>query len=91
MLCQDALDQGWRHFKMKVGGDHQDDLRRASILREMIGPKLKLMMDANQVWGVDEAIKKMGDLGNYDPWWIEEPTSPDDVMDFAKIKKDNKY
>ena len=88
MLCQDALDQGWRHFKMKVGGDHQDDLRRASILREMIGPKLKLMMDANQVWGVDEAIKKMGDLGNYDPWWIEEPTSPDDVLGHARIAKE---
>ena len=87
-LCQGALDQGWTHFKMKVGGDHQDDLRRASILREMIGPKLKLMMDANQVWGVDETIQKMGDLGKYDPWWIEEPTSPDDILGHARIAKE---
>ena len=87
-LCQGALDQGWTHFKMKVGGDHQDDLRRASILREMIGPNLKLMMDANQVWGVDETIQKMGDLGKYDPWWIEEPTSPDDILGHARIAKE---
>ena len=87
-LCQDALDQGWTHFKMKVGGDHQDDLRRASILREMIGPKLKLMMDANQVWGVDETIKKMGDLSKYDPWCIEEPPIPDDILGHARIAKE---
>ena len=87
-LCQDALDQGWTHFKMKVGGDHQDDLRRASILREMIGPNLKLMMDANQVWGVDETIRKMGDLGKYDPWWIEEPTSPDDIIGHSRIARE---
>ena len=87
-LCQDALDQGWTHFKMKVGGDHQDDLRRASILRDMIGPNLKLMMDANQVWGVDETIRKMDDLGKYDPWWIEEPTSPDDIIGHSRIARE---
>jgi len=87
-LCSDALAEGWSHFKMKCGGDHADDMRRASILREMIGNDRKLMMDANQVWGVEETIKKMGDLAKYDPWWIEEPTSPDDILGHARIAKE---
>jgi L-fuconate dehydratase len=87
-LCRDAIDEGWSHFKMKVGGPIEDDLRRAAILREEIGPKRKLMMDANQVWGVGEAISKMKRLAEYDPWWIEEPTSPDDILGHAKIARE---
>ena len=87
-LCQAAIAEGWSHFKMKVGGDLQDDLRRAAILREEIGPDRKLMMDANQVWGVTEAIANMKALGRFDPWWIEEPTSPDDVLGHARIARE---
>ena len=87
-LCADALAEGWSHFKMKVGGNHQDDIRRATILREMIGDGRKLMMDANQVWGVEETIEKMADLAKFDPWWIEEPTSPDDILGHARIARE---
>lgn len=87
-LCQAAIAEGWSHFKMKVGGDLQDDLRRAAILREEIGPDRKLMMDANQVWGVTEAIANMKALARFDPWWIEEPTSPDDILGHARIARE---
>lgn len=87
-LCTEALAEGWSHFKMKCGGDHADDIRRASILRGMIGNDRKLMMDANQVWGVEETIRKMADLAEFDPWWIEEPTSPDDILGHARIAKE---
>lgn len=87
-LCSEALAEGWSHFKMKVGGDHANDMRRASILREMIGNERKLMMDANQVWGVEETIRKMRELAKFDPWWIEEPTSPDDILGHARIARE---
>ena len=87
-LCQAAIAEGWSHFKMKVGGDLQDDIRRAAILREEIGPERKLMMDANQVWGVTEAIANMKALARFDPWWIEEPTNPDDVLGHARIARE---
>lgn len=84
-LVREALAAGWSHFKMKVGGDPADDIRRAALLRQEIGPGRKLMMDANQVWGVDQAIRQMRDLARFDPWWIEEPTSPDDILGHAAI------
>lgn len=85
-LCAEAIAQGWTHFKIKVGADHQDDLRRCTVIREEIGPR-QLMMDANQRWDVDEAIANMNALGKFDPSWIEEPTSPDDVLGHATIRK----
>lgn len=84
-LCREAVGAGWTHLKIKVGRNIEDDLRRASIIREEIGPERKLMMDANQVWEVEEAITNMRLLAKYDPWWIEEPTSPDDVLGHATI------
>jgi L-fuconate dehydratase len=84
-LVREGLAEGWTHFKMKVGRDLQDDIRRAGIIREEIGPDNKLMMDANQIWDVDQAIDWMKELTAFDPWWIEEPTSPDDVLGHAKI------
>ena len=87
MLCREALAQGWSHFKIKVGRDLRDDLRRLSIIREEIGAERKLMLDANQVWDVDEAIANMRELARFDPWWIEEPTSPDDVLGHATIAR----
>ena len=86
-LVREALAEGWTHFKLKVGADPADDLRRAALLREEIGEGSKLMLDANQVWDVDEAIEAMRLLGRFDPWWIEEPTSPDDVLGHAAIAR----
>ena len=86
-LAREAVAEGWEHVKIKVGLDVEDDARRAAIVREEIGPKRKLMMDANQVWDVDEAIENMEILRQFDPYWIEEPTSPDDVLGHAAIAK----
>lgn len=86
-LCRDALAGGWSMFKIKVGRDIEDDIRRATIIREEIGWKRKLMMDANQFWDVGEAIEHMRRLARFDPWWIEEPTSPDDVLGHAAIAR----
>jgi L-fuconate dehydratase len=85
-LCREAIGQGWTHFKIKVGADLTDDIRRCVIIREEIGDR-KLMMDANQRWDVDEAIANMRQLARFDPWWIEEPTSPDDVLGHAAIAR----
>jgi L-fuconate dehydratase len=86
-LCREAIEAGWTHFKMKVGSNIEDDARRATLIREEIGPNRKLMMDANQVWDVGQAIENMERLKEFDPWWIEEPTSPDDVLGHAMIAR----
>ncbi len=86
-LCREGIAAGWNHFKIKVGADHADDLRRAALIRREIGPGRKLMMDANQRWDVGEAITKMRELAAVNPWWIEEPTSPDDVLGHAAIAR----
>ncbi len=85
-LCREAVNKGWTHVKIKVGRDIDDDLRRARIVREEIGDR-KLMMDANQVWDVGEAIANTKRLATFDPYWMEEPTSPDDVLGHAAIAK----
>jgi L-fuconate dehydratase len=81
------MAEGWSHFKIKVGRDLADDVRRAAIIRDEIGRGRKLMMDANQVWDVGDAIANMKELASFDPWWIEEPTSPDDVLGHAAIAR----
>jgi len=86
-LVRAGLDQGWTHFKMKVGKNLDDDLRRAKLIRNEIGWDHKLMMDANQVWDVSEAIRCMKELARFRPHWIEEPTSPDDVLGHARIAR----
>ncbi|NUP95745.1 MAG: L-fuconate dehydratase [Planctomycetaceae bacterium] len=86
-LCRKGIAEGWNHFKIKVGADLADDLRRAAIVREEIGPRRKLMFDANQRWDVGAAIENMKELARFDPWWIEEPTSPDDVLGHAAIAR----
>ena len=86
-LCRQAIAEGWTHFKIKVGRNLEDDIRRSQIIRQEIGPDRKLMMDANQVWDVGEAIANMKHLAQFDPWWIEEPTSPDDVLGHAAIAR----
>lgn len=84
-LCREAMAQGWTRFKMKVGADLADDVRRAAIIRDVIGPDRMLAIDANQRWGVDEAIAWVGELAPFSPYWIEEPTSPDDILGHARI------
>jgi L-fuconate dehydratase len=86
-LTRQAYAEGWRAMKMKVGGPIDDDVRRARIIREEIGPDALLMMDANQVWDVDEAIANMTRLVEFDPYWIEEPTHADDVLGHARIAR----
>lgn len=87
-LCRASLAAGWTAFKMKVGRDVEDDLRRGRIVREEIGPDRILMVDANQVWDVDEAIAHVRALAELNPLWIEEPTSPDDVLGHARIRRE---
>jgi L-fuconate dehydratase len=85
-LVAAALDEGFDALKMKVGRNLDDDDRRAALMRSALGPDRRLMMDANQAWGVGEAIAAMERLARHDPWWIEEPTSPDDVLGHAAIR-----
>ena len=86
--CRRAVADGWTHMKMKVGADIDDDVRRAALIREEIGPERFLMMDANQVWDVEQAIVATRRLTEFDPWWMEEPTSPDDVLGHARIARE---
>jgi L-fuconate dehydratase len=86
-LLRQAVGEGWTHFKMKVGRSLEDDVRRAALIREEIGWGRALMMDANQVWDVRQAIEWMKELSKFEPLWIEEPTSPDDVLGHAAVAR----
>ncbi|NIK58535.1 L-fuconate dehydratase [Kribbella shirazensis] len=86
-LCEEAVAAGYKHVKLKVGADLDDDIRRCGIAREVLGPDGHLMIDANQVWEVHEAIEWVKALAEFDPLWIEEPTSPDDILGHAAIRK----
>ncbi|WP_061293332.1 enolase C-terminal domain-like protein [Herbidospora cretacea] len=85
-LIREGVAEGWTHVKLKVGANVDDDLRRLAIAREELGDR-NLMIDANQVWDVPEAITWVNRLAAYEPLWIEEPTSPDDVLGHAAIRK----
>jgi L-fuconate dehydratase len=84
--AREALAEGFNHLKLKVGGDLDTDLRRARIVRAAIGPEHLLSLDANQAWGVDQAIHAIRTLSEVDPCWIEEPTSPDDILGHGRIR-----
>ncbi|HEX4057200.1 MAG TPA: L-fuconate dehydratase [Galbitalea sp.] len=86
-LLQEAVDEGYQHVKLKVGASREEDVRRLGIAREVVGWEAKIMIDANQVWDVPEAIEWIGELAQFKPLWIEEPTSPDDVLGHAAIRK----
>ncbi|XP_035271588.1 mitochondrial enolase superfamily member 1 isoform X2 [Anguilla rostrata] len=86
-LCTEALRDGWTRFKVKVGEDLQDDVRRCALIRQIIGPSSTLMIDANQRWDVGEAVTWVTRLAEFKPLWIEEPTSPDDILGHATISK----
>jgi L-fuconate dehydratase len=86
-LCRSSLAEGWTSFKTKVGIDVASDVRRCEVMREELGDNVQLMADANQVWDVQQAIAWMKPLQRFDLRWIEEPTSPDDVLGHATIRK----
>ena len=86
-LVREAVDAGFSHIKLKVGRDLADDVRRLRIAREELGPDRHLMIDANQVWDVDQAIEWLPHLAFARPWFIEEPTSPDDIAGHRRIRE----
>lgn len=83
--CTDLKNRGWSHFKIKVGRDLNDDLRRCSVLRREMGDDAHMMIDANQVWDVPQAIEWIKHLAPFRPWFVEEPTSPDDILGHRAI------
>jgi L-fuconate dehydratase len=83
--CREAARGGWPGVKLKVGRDPVRDLARGRIAREELGPRARVMLDANQVWEVGEAIANARRLAEVDPWWLEEPTSPDDILGHRKV------
>jgi L-fuconate dehydratase len=85
-LLKEAVDAGYKYVKLKVGQDIDEDIRRLTIAREVIGWDINLMIDANQVWDVPQAIDWVRRLAEFRPLWIEEPTSPDDVLGHAAIR-----
>jgi L-fuconate dehydratase len=86
-LCREAVADGFTQIKLKVGADLQDDLRRMRIAREVCGPGIRIAVDANQRWDVGAAVEWVRALQPFDPWWVEEPTSPDDVVGHAEIAR----
>ena len=86
-LARQAVADGFRQIKLKVGADRADDVRRFALARAVVGPEVRIAVDANQRWDVAEAIDWMTALAPYDPWWIEEPTSPDDILGHAAIRR----
>ena len=86
-LCREAVAEGFTQIKLKVGADLEDDRRRMRIARETVGPDIRIAVDANQRWDVGTAIDWVRALAGFDPWWVEEPTSPDDVLGLAAIAR----
>ena len=86
-LCREAVADGFEMIKLKVGADPAEDVRRLQLAREAVGPDFPIGIDANQIWGVAEAVSWIGKLAAYDPYWIEEPTSPDDILGHAAIRR----
>ncbi|GAA4582359.1 mandelate racemase [Planotetraspora phitsanulokensis] len=86
-LCKEALADGFTQIKLKVGADLDDDIRRMRVAREVCGVGFPIAVDANQRWDVDTAVQWVEALAEFDPWWVEEPTSPDDVLGHAAIAR----
>lgn len=86
-LAQEAVAEGFSQIKLKVGGNLEDDIRRMRLAREAVGSDIRIAVDANQRWEASEAIDWVNALAPYDPWWVEEPTSPDDVLAHAEISR----
>ncbi|MCO1594454.1 L-fuconate dehydratase [Micromonospora sp. RHAY321] len=86
-LCKEAVADGFTQLKLKVGANLDDDVRRMALAREAVGPDIRIAVDANQRWDVGQAIAWVRELSRFDPWWVEEPTSPDDVLGHATIAR----
>jgi L-fuconate dehydratase len=86
-LAAEAVADGFTQIKLKVGADLDEDVRRLRLAREVVGPDIRIAIDANQAWGVGQAIDWLRPLARFDPYWIEEPTSPDDVLGHAAIRR----
>ncbi|WP_166979089.1 enolase C-terminal domain-like protein [Paramicrobacterium fandaimingii] len=86
-LLEEAVAEGYSHLKLKVGADVEDDVRRLRIARDVVGWDVELMIDANQMWDVPQAIDWVGQLAEFKPLWVEEPTSPDDILGHAAIRR----
>jgi L-fuconate dehydratase len=86
-LAKDAVSEGFELIKLKIGGNLEDDIRRLKLAREAVGPDVGIATDANQRWGVKEAIDWMAHLTRFELAWIEEPTSPDDILGHAAIAR----
>ncbi|MEU7484058.1 L-fuconate dehydratase [Streptomyces sp. NPDC042319] len=86
-LAEEAVAAGFTQIKLKVGADLADDLRRCRTARAVVGPDIRIAIDANQRWDVAEAIAWTNALAEIDPYWIEEPTSPDDVLGHAAVRR----
>ena len=87
VLCKKVKKENWEFVKFKVGANIEEDISRLSLARDILGDSVTIMIDANQVWGVDQAIDWINQLKRFNPWFIEEPTSPDDILGHAKIRK----
>jgi len=87
VLCKKVKKENWKFVKFKVGANIEEDISRLSLVREILGDSVTIMIDANQVWGVDQAIDWINQLKRFNPWFIEEPTSPDDILGHARIRK----
>ncbi|GHJ42110.1 L-fuconate dehydratase [Streptomyces sp. TS71-3] len=87
-LAAQAVADGFTQIKLKVGADLADDIRRCRVARSVVGPDIRMAIDANQRWNVDEAIEWTSALAEFAPYWVEEPTSPDDILGHAAIRRD---
>jgi L-fuconate dehydratase len=86
-LSREAVADGFTQIKLKVGADTGDDARRMALAREAVGPGIRIAVDANQRWGVAEAQSAIAALMPWDPYWVEEPTSPDEILGLARIRR----
>ncbi|NJQ03622.1 enolase C-terminal domain-like protein [Streptomyces zingiberis] len=86
-LAKEAVADGFTLIKLKVGADPEEDVRRLRLAREAVGPDIRIAVDANQAWGVEQAVEWMRRLAPYEPYWIEEPTSPDDILGHAAVRE----
>jgi L-fuconate dehydratase len=86
-LAKEAVEAGFGLIKLKVGASVDDDVRRLGLVRDLLGPDFPVAIDANQIWEVDQAIEWVNRLAEYSPYWIEEPTSTDEILGHATIRK----
>jgi L-fuconate dehydratase len=86
-LARGAVDEGFKLIKLKVGSSLADDVRRMGVARSVVGDEIRLAIDANQRWGVNEAVDWVRALAPFAPYWVEEPTSPDDVLGHAAVRR----